>query len=67
MLPVLIADVAGHGVPAALIASMVKVAARSHEAEGAIDPGAVLSSVSRTLDGQLGGQLLTAMCRPPGR
>ena len=58
---VLIADVAGHGVPAALIASMVKVAARSHEAS-AIDPGAVLSSVSRTLDGQLGGQLLTAMC-----
>ena len=58
---VLIADVSGHGVPAALIASMVKVAAASH-ARSAADPGALLSAVSRTLDGQLGGQFLTAMC-----
>lgn len=58
---VLIADVSGHGVPAALIASMVKVAAASH-AGSAADPGALLSAVSGTLDGQLGGQLLTAMC-----
>jgi sigma-B regulation protein RsbU (phosphoserine phosphatase) len=58
---VLIADVSGHGVPAALIASMVKVAAISHGGS-AMDPGALLSAVSRTLDGQLGGQFLTAMC-----
>ena len=58
---VLVADVSGHGVPAALIASMVKVAAASH-AGSAADPGALLSGVSRTLDGQLGGQFLTAMC-----
>jgi phosphoserine phosphatase RsbU/P len=58
---VLIADVSGHGVPAALIASMVKVAAASHR-DSASDPGALLSAVSRALDGQLGGQFLTAMC-----
>jgi len=58
---VLIADVSGHGVPAALIASMVKVAATSHGG-GAADPGALLTGVSRTLHGQLGGQFLTAMC-----
>jgi phosphoserine phosphatase RsbU/P len=58
---VLIADVTGHGVPAALIASMVKVAAASH-GDRPCDPGALLSTVSRTLDGQLGGQFLTAMC-----
>jgi sigma-B regulation protein RsbU (phosphoserine phosphatase) len=57
---VFMADVSGHGVPAALIASMVKVAATSHG--NAADPGALLSAVSRTLDGQLGGQFLTAMC-----
>lgn len=58
---VLVADVSGHGVPAALIASMVKVAAASH-AGSASDPGVLLSAVSRTLEGQLGGQFLTAMC-----
>jgi len=58
---VLVADVSGHGVPAALIASMVKVAAASH-AGSAADPGVLLSAMSRTLEGQLGGQFLTAMC-----
>jgi sigma-B regulation protein RsbU (phosphoserine phosphatase) len=58
---VLVADVSGHGVPAALIASMVKVAAASHAGRAA-DPGALLSAVSGTLEGQLGGQFLTAMC-----
>jgi sigma-B regulation protein RsbU (phosphoserine phosphatase) len=57
---ILIADVSGHGVPAALIASMVKVAAASSDA-GVLDPGALLSVMSRKLDGQLGGQFLTAM------
>jgi sigma-B regulation protein RsbU (phosphoserine phosphatase) len=40
---------------------MVKIAAASHDAS-VTDPGALLSAVSRTLDGQLGGQFLTAMC-----
>ena len=46
--------------PAALIASMVKVAAASSDAAVA-DPGSLLSAMSRKLDGQLGGQFLTAM------
>jgi sigma-B regulation protein RsbU (phosphoserine phosphatase) len=58
---ILMADVSGHGVPAALIASMVKVAAASSDADGP-DPGAMLSAMSRKLDGQLGGQFFTAMC-----
>lgn len=60
-LEVLVADVSGHGVPAALIASMVKVAASSHRGEGA-DPGRMLTQMNHTLDGQLGGQFVTAIC-----
>lgn len=45
---ILVADVSGHGVPAALIASMVKVAARSH-LEYVDQPAAVLSRVNQTL------------------
>jgi sigma-B regulation protein RsbU (phosphoserine phosphatase) len=58
---ILIADVSGHGVPAALIASMVKVAAASHH-EVVDRPDVFLNAVSGTLQGQLGGQFLTAMC-----
>jgi sigma-B regulation protein RsbU (phosphoserine phosphatase) len=58
---VLVADVSGHGVPAALIASMVKIATASHRDEAA-DPGALLTSLSQSLDGQLGGQFVTAVC-----
>jgi sigma-B regulation protein RsbU (phosphoserine phosphatase) len=43
---VLVADVSGHGVPAALIASMVKVAAASHVTVGG-DPGRLFSSSPR--------------------
>jgi serine phosphatase RsbU (regulator of sigma subunit) len=57
---VLVADVSGHGVPAALIASMIKVAASSHRDEIA-NPGRLLALMNRTLDGQLGGQFVTAM------
>lgn len=57
---VLVADVSGHGVPAALIASMIKVAASSHRDEIA-SPGRLLALMNRTLDGQLGGQFVTAM------
>jgi sigma-B regulation protein RsbU (phosphoserine phosphatase) len=55
----LVADVCGHGVPAALIASMVKVAVQM-VAACASDPGAVLRGLNRTLSGQLRGQLVSA-------
>ena len=55
----LIADVSGHGVPAALIAAMIKVAMQS-AALYADDPGAVLSALNRSLSGQLRGQFVSA-------
>jgi phosphoserine phosphatase RsbU/P len=55
----LVADVSGHGVPAALIASMIKVAMQS-VVTCADDPGLVLSGVERTLSGQLRGQFVSA-------
>jgi len=45
---ILIADVSGHGVPAALIASMVKLAATSQRAFAA-DPAALLSGMNTAL------------------
>lgn len=47
-----IADVSGHGVPAALIASMVKVAVES-QAESADQPARLLSRVNQTLCGNI--------------
>jgi len=55
----LVADVTGHGVPAALIASMIKVAVQSC-AGCAQDPAAVLKALDRALSGQLHGQLVSA-------
>jgi len=55
----LVADVSGHGVPAALIASMIKVAMQSVE-PCAQDPQAVLRGLNRVLSGQLRGQLVSA-------
>jgi sigma-B regulation protein RsbU (phosphoserine phosphatase) len=55
----LIADVSGHGVPAALIASMVKMAAISQR-EQAAHPGAVLTGMNRALFGNTQGQYVTA-------
>jgi len=55
----LVADVSGHGVPAALIASMIKVAMQSVLA-CAHDPAAVLQGLERTLSGQLKGQFVSA-------
>lgn len=51
-LGVLIADVSGHGVPAALIAAMVKVALAA-QAPHASDPGAVLKGINDALCGLL--------------
>jgi len=59
-LGILVADVSGHGVPAALIASMVKVAF-SAQAEQSKHPGRVLSGMNRVLFGQLKRQFVSAI------
>jgi sigma-B regulation protein RsbU (phosphoserine phosphatase) len=56
---ILIADVSGHGVPAALIASMVKVAV-SAQLPCAADPAQVLSGMNRILCGKTQSQYVTA-------
>ncbi len=58
-LGVLIADVSGHGVPAALSASMVKVAVRS-QMQRAADPSDVLRGMNSILCGNLQGQFVSA-------
>jgi sigma-B regulation protein RsbU (phosphoserine phosphatase) len=55
----LVADVSGHGVPAALIAAMIKVAMQS-VVPCAQDPGAVLHGLNRILSSQLRVQVVTA-------
>jgi phosphoserine phosphatase RsbU/P len=55
----LVADVSGHGIPAALIASMIKVAAQA-VVSCAHDPAEVLRRLNRTLSGQLRGQFVSA-------
>ncbi|HEY4932510.1 MAG TPA: PP2C family protein-serine/threonine phosphatase [Terriglobales bacterium] len=55
----LVADVSGHGVPAALIASMIKVAVQS-VAAWASDPGELLRRLGGILSGQLRGQFVSA-------
>ena len=55
----LIADVSGHGVPAALIASMVKLAATSQRTQAA-DPAALLSGMNAALHGNTQSQFVTA-------
>jgi sigma-B regulation protein RsbU (phosphoserine phosphatase) len=56
---VLVADVAGHGVPAALIASMVKVTLAAQR-ERADRPAAVLAGMNEALCGRLADQYVTA-------
>jgi sigma-B regulation protein RsbU (phosphoserine phosphatase) len=56
---VLVADASGHGVPAALIAAMIKVAMQS-VVSCADDPREVLRSLDRILSGQLLGQFVSA-------
>lgn len=55
----LIADVSGHGVPAALIASMVKLAATSQRAQVA-DPSSFLAGMNSALLGNTQNQFVTA-------
>jgi serine phosphatase RsbU (regulator of sigma subunit) len=60
-LGLLVADVTGHSVPAALIASMVKVAFSSQRAH-ADAPGRVLAEMNRVLCGHFEGRFVTAAC-----
>ena len=55
----LVADVSGHGVPAALISTMLKVAVQSVAAV-AHEPAQVLRGLNRILSPQLRGQLISA-------
>jgi serine phosphatase RsbU (regulator of sigma subunit) len=56
----LVADVSGHGVPAALVASMVKLAF-STQVDKAHDPAQVLTGMNRSLCGQLEQGFVTAI------
>jgi sigma-B regulation protein RsbU (phosphoserine phosphatase) len=54
-----VADVSGHGVPAALIASMVKIAINSQQ-QHAPSPERLLAGVNESLCGSTQGQFVTA-------
>jgi sigma-B regulation protein RsbU (phosphoserine phosphatase) len=56
---ILLADVTGHGVPAALIAAMIKVALQSVQ-HCASEPGELLSNLNHILCPQLRAQLVSA-------
>jgi sigma-B regulation protein RsbU (phosphoserine phosphatase) len=58
-LGVLVADVTGHGMPAALIASMTSVLF-SAQAEWASDPARLLAGMNRSLSGRFDAQFVTA-------
>lgn len=58
-LGILIADVSGHGLPAALIASMLKVALFA-ESQHASDPAQVLAGLNRSLFGKFRRHYVTA-------
>ncbi len=57
---ILVADVSGHGIPAALVASMVKVAF-STEAAHTTDPAEVMAGMNRTLCGNMERSFVTAV------
>jgi sigma-B regulation protein RsbU (phosphoserine phosphatase) len=59
-LGVLVADVSGHGVPAAIVASMVKIALAVQEGEVS-DPGVVLTRMNRALCGRFELAYVTAV------
>jgi sigma-B regulation protein RsbU (phosphoserine phosphatase) len=58
-LGVLVADVSGHGVPAALIASMLKMAFASHTAD-ADDPARLLTKLNAAMCGKFSAHFVTA-------
>jgi sigma-B regulation protein RsbU (phosphoserine phosphatase) len=59
-LGILVADVSGHGVPAALVASMLKVAVAAQGPHVA-SPGRVLSEINGIFHGKLKNQFITAL------
>jgi phosphoserine phosphatase RsbU/P len=61
VLTILVADVSGHGVPAALVSCMLKVCFAAQK-DNAADPAAILSGLSGMLRGSIGGQYVTAAC-----
>ncbi len=67
-LGILVADVSGHGVPAALISSMIKIAMQS-VADVSHDPAQVLGGLNRILSTELRGQLTSAayLCIDTGK
>jgi serine phosphatase RsbU (regulator of sigma subunit) len=58
-LGILVADVSGHGVPASLISSMVKIAFASQTSH-ATDPARVLAEINTILYGKLEADFVTA-------
>jgi phosphoserine phosphatase RsbU/P len=56
---ILVADVSGHGMPAALIASMLKIAFAA-QTDHACDPAMVLSGLNQALYGKFQGHYVTA-------
>jgi phosphoserine phosphatase RsbU/P len=58
-LGVLVADISGHGIPAALLASMIKVAFNSNISD-ADRPALLLESINLALTGQLNNEFITA-------
>jgi sigma-B regulation protein RsbU (phosphoserine phosphatase) len=59
-LGILVADVSGHGVPAALVASMLNVAVAAQGIHAA-SPGRVLSEINAIFHGKLKNQFITAL------
>jgi sigma-B regulation protein RsbU (phosphoserine phosphatase) len=60
-LGLIVADVSGHGVPAALVASMVKIGFAA-ESERVAQPGLVLTNINRMLCGKFAGAFVSAGC-----
>jgi len=60
-LGLIVADVSGHGVPAALVASMVKIGFAA-ETERHDQPALVLQNINRMLCGQFAGAFVSASC-----
>lgn len=60
-LTILVADVSGHGVPAALVASMLKICFAAQRPQ-ARDPASVLAGFNTMLRDVLAGQYVTAAC-----
>jgi serine phosphatase RsbU (regulator of sigma subunit) len=57
---ILVADVSGHGMPAALISSMLKIALDGQTAH-ALEPARVLAGLNRVLCGKFQGHFVTAV------